>query len=157
RVEERDLTPLAQLGGEGVQIETLVVHRQRDDLGALPTEQLERPVVRGALDEHATWLALQLERAPELEALQTTGGQEDATRVDTVTLCEQLPKRPIASSRPVGQDRQAVVRDGGLRAVRDQRGIEAFRGRRTARERDRGHAPEPTGGRPASDQHSAAP
>ena len=53
RVEERDRPALAQLGLERVEVEALVVHRERHDVRAVARQDLQRPVVGRRLDEHA--------------------------------------------------------------------------------------------------------
>ena len=70
RVEERDVAAPAELPLERVGVEALVVHRQRDHLGAFPREDLQRPVVGRALDEHTTGPARELLGRVEDEALQ---------------------------------------------------------------------------------------
>ena len=76
--ERRPLASAAQLGNERVRDETLLVHLERYDLGALARENRERAVVRGRLDEHAAGAPGELLRCVEGEALQPSGRQHDA-------------------------------------------------------------------------------
>ena len=53
RVEKGDVAAAIELGLERAEVETLVVHRQRNDLGAREAQELQRPVIGRALDRHA--------------------------------------------------------------------------------------------------------
>src|SRR5258708_3110024 len=125
---------------ERVEVAALLVHRQRNDLGSLTGEDLERAIIGGRLDEHAAGLPRELRSGVEDEPLQATRGQEDATGLHAVTRGKNLAERPVAAARSVGEDRPAVPLESGARAVGDKHRIEAFRRRSAAREGDRGHA-----------------
>ena len=144
RVEERDVAPARELGLEHVGVEPLLVHRERDDLGPVPAEDLQRPVVGRPFDEHAARAALELDGGVEDEALEPAGRDEDPARVDAVTRREELAQRAVAAARPVREDRLAVSLEHGGRAVRHEPDVDALRGRGAAREGDGGHADEPT-------------
>src|SRR5258705_3130234 len=77
RVEERGLLTLCERSLERVDLQTLVVHRQADDLGAETREDLQRPVVRRGLDEHARASLHEL-LGEEDEALERTARDDDA-------------------------------------------------------------------------------
>ena len=143
RVEERDRAASRDLGLERVGVESFAVHREPHDLGTLTGEDLQRPVVRRAFDEHPARLAGKLHRRVEDEPLQPARRQEHAPGGNAVLLGEQLPQWPVASADPVGEDRRAVARECSLGAIRDQRGVEALGRRCATRERD--HAREPSG------------
>ena len=149
RVEERHRAALAELGFERVEVEALVVHRERHDLGAVAREDLQRPVVGRPLDEHAPRPHGELHGRVEDEPLQPARRQEDAARLDAVPLREQLPQRAVATARAVGEDRDPVPLERGTRAVGDQRRVEALRRRSAAGERDRCHV-RSLPGRPAA-------
>ncbi len=140
RIEERDRPTQAQLGLERVEVEALVVHRERHDLRPVTRQDLQRPVVGRPLDEHAPGPQRQLNGRVEDEPLQAAGRQEDAARLDVMPLREQLPQRPVAATGAVRQDRRPVALERGARAIRDQRLVEAFRRGCAPRERDRCHA-----------------
>ena len=144
-VEERDVPTHAQLGLERVEIETLVVHRERHDLRAFPRQDLQRSIVGRALDEHAARPLRELDGGVEDEALQPAGRQEDLSGLDAVPFREQLPERAVAAARAVGEDRDPVALERRAGTIRDQGLIEAFRRRSAAGERDRCHVEERTG------------
>ena len=140
RVEERDVAAAAKLGFERVEVEALVVHRQRYDLDAFAREDLQRPIVGRRLHEDATGLPQELRGNVEDEALEPAGRDEDAARLNVVTRCERLPQRPVAAARPVRENRRPVALESRTRTVGDERRIEAFGRRSAARKRDRSHA-----------------
>ena len=139
RVEERDRAALRELGLERVEVEPLVVHRERHHLGALAREDLQRPVVRRPLDEHATRPHGELDGGVEDEALQAARRQEDAAGLDAVALREHLAQRAVATARAVGEHRDPVPLERRAGTVGDQGRVEAFRGRSAAGKRDRCH------------------
>ena len=139
RVQERDRSVASQLGGERVEVETLLVHRQRDDLGPLPRKDLQRSVVRGALDEHASGTTLELERGVVRESLQAADREEDALWPDAVPRGQELAQRAVAAARAVRENRLSVALEGHGRAVGEERRVETLGRRGAARERDRCH------------------
>ena len=148
-VEERDVAAARELRLERLRVEPLVVHLERDDLDALPAEELQRAIVGRALDEHAPGSPRELRGDVEDEALQSTRREEDPARVDPVTLAEQLPQRPVPATRAVREDRPTVALERHAGAVREQLGVEAGRRGRASGERDRCHRVEPTSAAPA--------
>src|SRR5438128_4875113 len=146
RVQEGDGAALPELGLDGFEIETLVVHRQRYHLGAVPAEELEGPVVGRPLDEHPARFARKLHRAPEHESLEPAGREEHVRRIDAVPLGEQLAQRAVAATCAVGEDRLAVPGECRPGAIRDQVRVETVGRRSTTGERDRRHDHEPTRG-----------
>ncbi len=126
RVEERDVAATLELGLERVGVEAFLVHRQRDDLGAVPPEHLQRPVVRRRLDEHAAGAPLELDGRVEDEPLEAAGREEDPARVDAVALREELSQRPVPAAGPVREDRPPVALERCGCAVREERRVEAL-------------------------------
>ena len=117
RIEEGRLLARAQRGLERVRVEPLVVAVQRD-VGAELLEDLQRPVVGRALDEHA--LAGREPLREEDEALQGAVRDEDARGVDPVPLGEPLAQRRVAGRRAVREDRAG--RRARARRVHSRRG-----------------------------------
>src|SRR5204863_7626627 len=118
RVQERRLVAATEFFRERIGIESLVVHRQRDDVGAETREDLQRPVVRRRLDEHAPASAVQELLREEDEGLQRAAREDDARGVDAVPLRDPLAQRAVAAARPVREDRDAVTLERSARAVR---------------------------------------
>ena len=146
RVEER--RPVAvpsQLRFERVGVETLLVHLEGDDLGALASEDLQRPVVARSLDEHASRSARELLRRVEREALQAADGEDDALRRHAVPLGDPLAERRVPATRAVREHPRAVALRDRVRAVGELVRRDELRRRRAAGKGDRraGHAFEP--------------
>ena len=139
RVEERHRPALRELGLERVQVEPLVVHRERHHLGPVARQDLQRPVVGRPLDEHASRPHGELHGGVEHEALQATRRQVDAAGLDAVPLREHLPQRAVATARAVREHRDPVTLERRAGTVGDQGRVEAFRGRSAAGKRDRCH------------------
>ena len=139
RVEERHRAALRELGLQRVQVEPLIVHRERHHLGALTREDLQRPVVRRPLDEHAARPHGELDGGVEDEALQPTRRQIDPAGLDPVPLREHLPERAVATTRAVRQHRDPIPVEHRAGTVGDQGRVEAFRGRSAAGKGDRCH------------------
>ena len=118
---------MRELGLERVEVEALVVHRERHDLGSVAREDLQRPVVGRPLDEHAPRPHGELHGGVEHEALQAARRQEDAAGLDAVALREHLAQRAVATARAVGEDRDPVALERRAGAVGDQGRVEAFR------------------------------
>ena len=93
---------------ERIGIEPLLVHRERDDLGAIAREDLQRPVVARRLDEHAPGPARELLSRVEHEPLKTADREHDALGRDAVPLRDPLPERCVAAARAVREDLRAV-------------------------------------------------
>ena len=129
RVEEGEI-PLRQLVGE----KTLLVHRHRDDFGAEPREDLERPVVGRRLDEDA--LAAGELLGEEHETLERPARDDDTSRLDAVPLGEPLAQRAVAAAGAVAEDRAAVALERSPGALREFLDGEALRRGDAAGERD---------------------
>ena len=136
QVEERGVAG-GQLALERLEVEAVIVGRDRDDVGAELPEDLQRPVVGRLLDEHAAARGEPLRQ--EHEPLQRAVRQEDASRVDVVPRSDPLAQRLIAGRRPVGEDRVPVPLDRGAGAVGELGDREAFGRGDAAGERDRRH------------------
>ena len=83
RVQEARLRPCRERVLERIEVEPVVVHRDRLHLRVVRREKLQRPVVRGLLDQHAVaGEALGEER----DALQRAVRDEHPLGLDAVTL-----------------------------------------------------------------------
>ena len=125
RVEEARLAR-AELTLERVRVETFVVHRDRHDVGAQASEDLQRTIVGRRLDEDAAGPGCEELLGIEDEALETTRRHQDPAGIDSVAAGEQLAQRRVASAGAVGEHGRVRL-DCGVRAVGEQLGIEALR------------------------------
>ena len=96
QVEERRRLAARERGLERVRIEAFVVAVERDDLGTELAQDLQGPVVRRPLDEHAPPGSESLRK--EDESLQRAVGEEDARGVDAVPFGSPVAQRPVAGS-----------------------------------------------------------
>ncbi len=107
---------VAEVALEHLRVEPLVVQRDRDDLGAQPREDLQRPVVRRRLDEHAVAGPDELV-GEEAEALERARRHDHARGLDAVAGGDPLAQRPVAAAGPVREHGAAVALDHGAGAV----------------------------------------
>ena len=114
RVEEPGCPP-RQAPPRARRVEAFLVHRHRDDLRSELAEELERPVVRRLLDEHARVAAEALRE--EDEALEPAVRDEHALALDSVAFGDPVAERLVAARRAVREDRPPVGEERGARAL----------------------------------------
>src|SRR5213595_1770674 len=110
RVQEGRLVALCKRALERVDLEAVVVHRQTDDVGTEPRQDLQRAVVRRRLDEHSGSGPDEL-LDQEHESLQGAARDDDPRRLDAVPLGDPLAKRAVAPARAVRENGRAVALD----------------------------------------------
>ena len=140
--ERRRFGPARQLVLERVGIEPFVVHRERDDLGALPREDLQRAVVARRFDEDTAGTAREELGRIEHEAEEPAHREHDAVRPDAVARADPFAKRPVAAGRAVREDARPDSQRDIASALGELGGRDEVRCRGTACERDgrSGHA-----------------
>ena len=132
--ERRALAAAAQLHVECVRIETFLVHLERDDLGPVSSEDLERAVVRRRLHEHASRSPRELLGGVEDESLETADREDDPLRPDVVPPRDPLTKRPVSTARSVREHPRAVALRHRVCALRELRGRDQLGRRGSASE-----------------------
>ena len=140
RVEERG-PPVGQLGLQRVDVDAVVGHRHRCDVGAQPLEDPQRPIVGRCLDDRPAALGEQHLRE-DREPRQRAGGQDHVRGVDPMPLGDPGAQRLVPGHRPVVQQRLALGQNCVARAVGQLLVGEQLGRRHAAGERDGRHAPE---------------
>ena len=143
RVEEGRRGVAPQFRFERVDVEPVVVLRERPHLRPEPGGDLQRPVVRGSLDEDPPPGREVAEH--EVEPRQRAVRDQHTARLDAVPLGEPLPERPVTPGRPVVEDRLSVTLQHLAGAIGELGDGEALWCRHAARERDHPHVPSVVG------------